>query len=44
MEFDENAEAIDVRPTKMKVSLRTLIGNAQALRKEIPDKVKMLCH
>ena len=32
-----------MRPTKMKVSMRALIGNAQALRNEIPDKVKMLC-
>ena len=32
-----------MRPTMMKVSLRTLIGNARALRAAVPENVKMLC-
>ena len=32
-----------MRPTMMKVSMRALIGNAQALRAEVPGNVKMLC-
>lgn len=32
-----------MRPTVMKVSMRTLIGNARALRAAVPGDVKMLC-
>ena len=32
-----------MRPTMMKVSMQTLIGNARALREAVPEDVKMLC-
>ena len=32
-----------MRPTMMKVSMSTLISNAQALRAAVPENVKMLC-
>lgn len=32
-----------MRPTMMKVSMQTLMSNAQALRARVPDTVKMLC-
>lgn len=32
-----------MRPTIMKISLETLVNNARALRKRVPEGVKMLC-
>ena len=32
-----------MRPTVMKVSMQTLLGNARALRARVPESVKMLC-
>ena len=32
-----------MRPTKMTVSLQTLVGNAKVLRARVPENVKMLC-
>ena len=40
----ELSEAIGrMRPTIMKVSMETLVNNARALRKRVPEDVKMLC-